>query len=211
MSTVLDVAIAPNGEIFAVDDTQLFRINPTTGDREALLTGDEPLLRSLDGQVAVVPFPEPLVLDFNNDSNVDVLDIDSLVGEIVAGTNGGLFDLTGEGKVDDADLTHWLSGAATHNGFDQRYSAGDSNLDGSVNSNDFNSLGLNWNRGVALWSGGDFTADGRVDANDLNALGINWQYSIPLAPAAAAPVPEPSGMMMIIVLAGLASDWRTTK
>ena len=49
--------------------------------------------------------PEPSVLDFNDDSNVDVLDIDALVEEIVDGTNDALFDVTGDGTVDKFDLS----------------------------------------------------------------------------------------------------------
>ena len=100
--------------------------------------------------------------DVNADGFCDVDDIDALVGETT-------------------DLESWLSSAAEHNGFSEAYLAGDSNLDGSVNSIDLNNLALNWRQSVAEWSGGDFTANGVVDSLDLNALALNWQKSIAMA------------------------------
>jgi hypothetical protein len=144
--------------------------------------------------------------DFNSDGNADVMDIDMLIGEIVAGTNEASLDLSGDGVVDDTDLTQWLSDAANHNGFNEAYLPGDSNLDGSVDSVDLNNLALNWLQDVAFWSAGDFTADGRVNSADLNAIGINWQQSIPVATSADATVPEPSALLLTVV--GLALVWR---
>ena len=143
--------------------------------------------------------PEPSMLDFNDDSNVDVRDIDSLVGEIVAGTNDAVFDLSGEGTVDDADLTQWLSEAATHNGFSEAYLHGDSNLDGSVDATDLNNLALNWRMEAARWSAGDFKPDGVVDSGDLNELALNWRGSILPAATDNSPVPEPSAFMLTFV------------
>ena len=45
--------------------------------------------------------------DFNNDGQLNCTDIDALVAEIAAGTNSSLFDLTGDGLVDIADLDEW--------------------------------------------------------------------------------------------------------
>ena len=50
--------------------------------------------------------------DFNGDGALDVTDVDSLVGEIIAGTNNPDFDVTGDGNVDDSDLSRWLADAA---------------------------------------------------------------------------------------------------
>ncbi len=47
--------------------------------------------------------------DFNNDMAWDCLDVDALVGEIVAGTNGPTFDMTGDGMVNAQDLQEWLA------------------------------------------------------------------------------------------------------
>jgi hypothetical protein len=143
--------------------------------------------------------------DFNCDFVFDVADIDLLTSEIVAETHNSSFDVTGDGVVDDADVTAWLSDAAEHNGFSEAYLAGDSNLDGSVDSIDLNNLALNWRRDdVARWSAGDFTVNGSVGSDDLNELALNWRNSIPMA--SAAPVPEPSALLLALVGLGLA--WR---
>ena len=144
--------------------------------------------------------------DFSGNGVLDVADLDSIVGEIGVRTNNGVFDLNGDADVNQADVTQWLSDAAVHNGFNEAYLAGDSNLDGSVNATDLNNLGLNWRQNVALWSGGDFMADGSVNAADLNELALNWQHSIPMALTASAPVPEPSALLLTVV--GLALAWR---
>ena len=142
---------------------------------------------------------DPIPFDFNADGTVDVTDIDMLIVEIVAGTNQESFDLSGEGVVDETDLRQWLSNAAIHNGFNEAYLPGDTNLDGSVDSVDLNNLALKWQQDVANWSSGDITADGRVNSADLNAIGINWRKSIPVATSADATVPEPSAWLLTVI------------
>jgi hypothetical protein len=136
--------------------------------------------------------------DYNGDGALDVNDVDSLVGEIVSGRNNILFDLTGDGAVDKGDLTAWLSVAAEHNGFNQAYLPGDSNLDGSVDSADLNNLALSWRQDATRWSAGDFTADGSVSPLDLNELALNWRQSIAIAASTASLVPEPSNIAMLL-------------
>ena len=144
-----------------------------------------------------------LAIDFSGDGNVGVSDLDLLVAKVVAGTDGELFDLTGDGAVDDMDVSQWLSEAAIHNGFSEAYSPGDANLDGSVNASDLNKLALNWQSSVTGWSLGDFTADGQANAADLNQLALNWRKG-EIAAAATAPVPEPAGVLLLAVgLVGL--------
>ena len=47
---------------------------------------------------------------------------------IVGGENNTTLDLTSDGIVDDADLSVWLTDAATANGFAAPYLLGDANL-----------------------------------------------------------------------------------
>ncbi len=148
----------------------------------------------------------PVTGDFNGDGLLNVSDVDSLVGEIVAGTNDPLFDITEDGTVDKADLTEWLSVGAEQNGFAAAYLPGDSDLDGSVDPGDLNNLALSWRQDVARWSAGDFTADGSVNATDLNDLALNWRQSIPAAAADSPAVPEPSSLLLIVM--GLAAVCR---
>ncbi len=155
----------------------------------------------------VVLSPKEIPVDLNKDGSVDVADADVLVGEILAGADNAAFDVSGDGVVDQTDLTDWLFHAATHNGFSAAYLLGDSDLDGTVMSADLNSLALNWQQKVSTWSDGDFTADGRVDSADLNALALNWQQIVPMASTVSAAVPEPS-TWLLLTIAGLTPIWR---
>ena len=142
--------------------------------------------------------PPDLPCDFNVDDLCDVLDIDLLGKEIIAGTNNADFDMNGDGVVNLADQDQWRSDAATENGFSQPYLPGDADLDGSVVVGDLNIVGTNWQQSPDPWGSGDFNVDGMVNVADLNLLAVNWQQSIP---AAAAAVPEP--MSLALVIAGL--------
>lgn len=150
---------------------------------------------------------DPLTCDFDGNNIIDVEDIDSLAAHIVAGPPfDSSFDLTGDDTVDEADLTKWRADAATKNGFGEPYLAGDSNLDGIVDSADLNNLALGWRKvDTPLWSAGDFNADGSINALDLNELALNWRQSIPIASTANAPVPEPSALLLTLV--GVTLSW----
>lgn len=149
-----------------------------------------------------------LTCDFNESGSCDISDIDLLMEEIGAGTNAAVFDMTGDGAVNDADRDAWLSGAATENGLSAPYFVGDSNLDLKVDATDLNAVGSNWQSESNKWSTGNFTGSG-VGAPDLNGVGGNWQAQHPDAPigaAATAAVPEPSGIALVLVgLLGLSA------
>ncbi len=151
----------------------------------------------------LVAQPGLVSVDFDNDGDADGDDLDALVGEIIAASNDSEFDLSGDGAVDNSDLTQWRSDAATRNGFTAPYLLGDANLDGSVNATDLNALGQNWRGHPNAWQSGDFTADGTVDASDLNALGQNWRASIPIAAAQTTAVPEPATHVVLVLFGTL--------
>ena len=46
---------------------------------------------------------------------------------------------------------------------------GDANLDGTVNTADFNLLAADFNKSAENWPGGDFNGDGLVNAADFDA------------------------------------------
>ena len=82
---------------------------------------------------------------------------------------------------------------------------GDANGDGKVDGSDVTILAGNWQKGVsdgltASWGEGDFNGDGKVDGSDVTILAGNWQYGVT---AAAAAVPEPSTIVLLLV--GIAS------
>lgn len=142
--------------------------------------------------------PPSLSCDFDGDGLCNTVDIDQLMTDAANGANSGT-DLNNDGTVDDADRDIWLTQAGEENGLSGAYLLGDSDLDGDVDAEDLNAVGINWqNAEQTNWTRGNFVNNEGtgVDANDLNGVGINWQGSV--APAANA-VPEPSSAVMLLV------------
>ena len=137
-----------------------------------------------------------LLCDFDGDTDCDIDDVDMLITEIAAGTNGASFDLTGDGLVNLADRDAWLSQAGAENlPSGNPYLVGDANLDGSVDVPDFNI----WNSAkfttTGKWSMADFNADGSTDVPDFNAWNSNKFQS-----ANTAAVPEPSTWVLTLLI-----------
>ena len=144
---------------------------------------------------------ESLTVDFNDDGTLDGTDVDALVAEIAAMTNATMFDLTGDGLVDDADLTRWLVVAGAVNlPSGNPYLYGDANLDGVVDGSDF----IRWNENkftlIAAWTAADFNADGTVDGLDF----IVWNENRFMSSDDVSSVPEPS-LGVCLIAAALAS------
>ena len=78
---------------------------------------------------------------------------------------------------------------------------GDANLDGTVNTADFNLLAADFNKSAENWPGGDFNGDGLVNAADFDALATNYGQTILNAPTLGALVPEPSVFAAVCLLA----------
>ena len=130
--------------------------------------------------------------DFNGDGSYDCLDADALVAAIAVGPQEPIFDVNGDGSVDEADLASWLAIAGDRNlGGGAAYRIGDANLDGVVDASDFNAWNGNKFQTVAAWCSGDFNADGSVDASDFNLWNGNKFQ-------AAAILPEPAGYTVAI-------------
>jgi autotransporter-associated beta strand protein len=88
---------------------------------------------------------------------------------------------------------------------------GDANLDGSVDTTDFNILAANFSLTGTVWSQADFNNDGAVDTTDFNILASNFSLTLPGAAgrAGATPgalgalVPEPlTGCTLSLIAAG---------
>jgi hypothetical protein len=80
---------------------------------------------------------------------------------------------------------------------------GDANLDGTVNSNDFNAfVGGYGATTTGVWASGDFNYDGKVNTLDFNRLAGNFGQTLS-APALGSVVPEPA-TMSIALLGGFA-------
>jgi hypothetical protein len=143
--------------------------------------------------------------DFNGDGDYSCLDVDALVGEIVAGTNSPTYDVTGDGLVDQLDLSAWLveAGAAELPSMNP-YLPADMDLDGVVDAEDF----IVWNENrfteIAAFCSGDVTADGVVDGNDF----IRWNDYRFMSSGDVAAVPEPACGLAWLVMFLLAAGRR---
>jgi hypothetical protein len=157
-----------------------------------------------------------MIVDYNGDSPLATV----VKPALVAGRNGGAW--TGNGLTSStaaADSVHLAVGYAeasdlgigSFSGEDVDASAiiirttykGDNNLDGVVDSNDFNGLvagyGVNTD---ALWVQGDYNYDGKVNSIDFNDLAGNFGAVAP-APALGSVVPEPASLSVLAVAGAL--------
>lgn len=106
--------------------------------------------------------------DFNGDFKCDGGDIDELQASLVGGSpDPDVYDLTGDSQVDVNDRNSWLELAGTLN-YGAPYLLGDANLDGSVDTSDFNIWNENRLTNRHAWTSGDFNVDGSVDVSDFN-------------------------------------------
>ena len=153
-----------------------------------------------------VAFPVPtggLEGDFDGNGMLDIDDINLLVAESAAGTNGADFDLNSDGAVNFGDVTIWI------NDLKNSY-LGDTNLDGEFSSSDFVAVfaAAKYETGQpANWSEGDWNGDGEFSSSDFVAAFSGGGYE--LGPRDPAVVPEPSTLGLILNgLCGLVSRRR---
>lgn len=152
----------------------------------------------------VVPAPD----DVCND-----VDIDLMFAAVNGGSNNLLFDLNGDGVVNqtdnvadpgDVDLLVWtmVDTDLVPNGTQ----FGDSDLSGTVDFNDFSILAF-WYNDPGGWAKGDYDGDGMVAFNDFSILAFYYGQGAPVLPGppapAGVPVPEPT-TMTLLAIGGLA-------
>ncbi len=144
--------------------------------------------------------------DFSGDDVCDVTDLDLLhavgpISEGVSADGNQQFDRNGDGTIDLADRDQWLADAAKANGLASAYQLGDANLNGDVDTSDFNIWNQNKFSPSLLWSSGDFNGDGNIDTSDFNIWNVNKFTSS----NGAIAVPEPStlsGSIIVLLLLG---------
>ncbi|MEM7316003.1 MAG: family 10 glycosylhydrolase, partial [Planctomycetota bacterium] len=146
--------------------------------------------------------------DINSDGNYDCSDVDQLVAAIASGSGElSSYDLTGDGQIDSADLTEWLSQAGSVNlGDGISYLLGDANLDGQVDVSDFNRWNANKFTASTGYCGGDFNADGVTDVSDFNLWNTNKFQS---ADNATVPEPPAATLFLVLFIASVAITRRT--
>jgi hypothetical protein len=90
--------------------------------------------------------------------------------------------------------------------------SGDANVDGVVNTGDFNTLAMHFNNanlatpGAPIWAEGDFNYDGKVNMLDFNGVATNFGAAAIAAPTLDAPslgtlVPEPASLALLASIA----------
>jgi hypothetical protein len=145
--------------------------------------------------------------DYNNDGKLDVMDLDLLRAEVKAGTNKASFDVNKDAAVNYSDIVAYVEGADKLNSY-----IGDANLDGEFNSSDFVALFTagHYEDGVSMnstWATGDFSGDGEFDTADLVAAFQRGGYELGPRGGPAA-VPEPGGIVLVMLSLGLLCDRR---
>ena len=149
--------------------------NTSFGADNFVLSSDSDFVGDAVVNFNFTPGTTAIDADFNDDGIIDGTDIDLLQANIATGpADPGMFDLTGDGQVTIADRNEWLAQAGAANlASGNPYLLGDANLDGFVDTSDFNI----WNGSNftfnSNWTNGDFNADGVVDASDFNAWNGN--------------------------------------
>ncbi|MEM7313023.1 MAG: choice-of-anchor B family protein, partial [Planctomycetota bacterium] len=136
--------------------------------------------------------------DFDYDEDYGCGDIDALTRAIATGDSDEKYDLDGNEVIDQADLTQWLAIAGNAElGDAKTYLPGDSNLDGVVDTSDFNRWNASKFQNNTAWCSGDFNADGTTDISDFNLWNARKFQS-----SDSNVVPEPEGLVLL-VMAGL--------
>ena len=117
--------------------------------------------------VQIVNLPVPG--DFSGDGLATAADIDLLHAAIAAEDHSPAFDLTGDSRVDSADVDFLVTQLLNTR-------CGDTNLDGRVAIGDFVTLAQHFGQAAAGWAHGDFDGNGRVDFGDFVQLARNFGF-----------------------------------
>ena len=140
---------------------------------------------------------------FGGDASCNTDDLDALytVFNTSVPPADAQFDLNADNVVGEADLTKWLSLAATANGYNSPYLRGDTDLDHDVDTVDLTGMIMNYTGAIGsgtTWLTGDTDGDGDTDTVDLTTAIINFTG----ARNSAAAVPEPSGLLLLVLAVG---------
>jgi hypothetical protein len=142
--------------------------------------------------------------DLEWDGDLDVADLDKLLGFIRTGAFDSQSDFNFDKVVDQADLAFWV------HDLKQTY-FGDANLDGEFNSSDLVAVfeAGQYEDSVALnstWATGDWNGDGEFTTSDLVSAFEDGGYE--QGPRAATQaVPEPGSLALLLAAFAGAMTW----
>lgn len=125
--------------------------------------------------------------DFDADSLLTVADMDLLSTAVRDGDGSDIYDVTGDGLVDDADRQHWVEELVGTQ-------FGDADLDQTVGFRDFVLMANRYGE-PGGWGRGDFDGSGIIDFADWIMLATN--FGNPSTSTAISAVPEPHAWVMI--------------
>ena len=112
-------------------------------------------------------------IDVDQDGAIACADLDA----IQAGTPDIPFDprldMTVDGQVDRTDVDEWLIRAGIEHETSSPFRYGDANLDGHVDTEDFNRWQSNKFTNASSWCQGNFNGDAVVDVSDFNVWNEN--------------------------------------
>ena len=107
--------------------------------------------------------------DFGGDAVIDAHDIDLLAEQLRFPIPDTVFDLNGDSQVDLTDLDILVTKI-----LNTRY--GDTDLNGTVDQLDFQSLASNFGSPIATWGRGDTDGDADIDFRDFVRLSNNFGF-----------------------------------
>ncbi len=121
--------------------------------------------------------------DFDGDGTCGLADLNQLLatgnlldGLPVTSSDQDLFDLNGDGRLDQRDLDQWLARAGANGPSTAPYLRGDANLDGAVDIVDFELWQAGTFTSAGVWEEGDFNGDGVTDVSDFNLWNENRHF-----------------------------------
>ena len=165
-------------------------LGPTSGIDLSKIAGD---------QFVTIANTTVIPCDFDGSGSCDIDDIDMLTMEIAMMGMDPMFDLNNDTVVDDLDIAEWLvqAGADPANSAltsGNPFLAGDFNLDGFVDGQDFIIWNGNKFTSTGKWSLGDANGDGFSDGQDFIVWNGNKFQS---SADGISAVPEPGSLALL--------------
>ena len=176
------------------DTQQIWLVGTAEFDdgNEGFGNGNDP---GLSAYVLSLSGGEAIPGDYNNDGDVNLLDVDLQAVEIKTATpNLEVFDENGDGEVNYDDRKIWVNDHAST-------WIGDADLNGLFNSSDFVAVftaGKYESGEMAGWAEGDWDGNMEFTSSDFVAAFGDGGYEQGPKPAAAAVVPEPSSILLLL-------------
>ncbi len=122
-----------------------------------------------------------------------------LLTQVDAGANDSAYDITGDGSVDQADITSLISDPDKLNSY-----SGDVNLDGKFDSGDFVEVFVagqyeDETMDNSTWETGDWNGDREFDSTDFVTAFIGGGYEQGPRALPSVAVPEPGSLALLIM------------